>query len=230
MVRFRDTLLLFRDLISRADEDINLPAAALVMARVHHTKLDIEPHLELLRQMADETAAALAGCEAGDHLARLTEIVFGELGFEGNTEDYYDPANSCLNDVLEKRTGLPISLAIVYMAIAERCGRPTEGVGFPGHFLVRDVQTGILLDPFGFGRPLQQDELLELLRQQGIEDPEWNEELVASIGKRDILDRMLNNLRNDYQRRLDPERIESVDALAKTLGDVGDEGPGRLVQ
>ena len=136
----------------------------------------------------------------------------------------------CPYDVLEKRTGLPISLAIVYMAIAERCGRPTEGVGFPGHFLVRDVQTGILLDPFGFGRPLQQDELLELLRQQGIEDPEWNEELVASIGKRDILDRLLNNLRNAYQRRLDPERIESVDALAKTLGDVGDEGPGRLVQ
>lgn len=230
MGRFRDTLLLFRDLISRADEDINLAAAALVLARVHHPNLNIEPHLERLDKMAAETAAKLEGSEDAHHLARLTEIVFGDLGFEGNTDDYYDPANSCLNDVLERRTGLPISLAVVYMAIAERCGRKTEGLGFPGHFIVRDVQTGLMLDPFGLGRPLGQDELLDLLRRQGVEDPEWNDELVSVVGKREILDRMLNNLRNAYQRRLDPERIESVDAMAKMLGDVGDEGPGTLVQ
>ncbi len=230
MARFRDTLLLFRDLISRADADINLPAAALVMARVHYPKLDIEPHLQLLEDISTETAERLQACEPANRLATLTEIVFSELGFEGNTEDYYDPANSCLNDVLERRTGLPISLAVVYMAIAARCGRPTEGVGFPGHFIVRDIETGILLDPFGLGQPVGKDELLALLRRQGVEDPEWNDEFVRAVGQRDILDRMLNNLRNAYQRRLDPERIEEVEALARTLGEVGDEGPGTLVQ
>jgi regulator of sirC expression with transglutaminase-like and TPR domain len=230
MARFRDTLLLFRDLISRADSDIHLPTAALVMARIPYPDLDIQPHLQLLDRLANEAARELKDCEPASHLARLTEIVFSELGFEGNTEDYYDPSNSCLNDVLELRTGLPISLAVVYIAIAERCGRRTEGVGFPGHFLVRDLQTGLLLDPFGLGQPVGKEELLDLLRRQGVEDPEWNEDFVNAVGKRDILDRMLNNLRNAYQRRLDPERIEEVEALARTLGEVGDEGPGTLVQ
>jgi regulator of sirC expression with transglutaminase-like and TPR domain len=156
--------------------------------------------------------------------------VFADLGFEGNGEDYYDPCNSCLNDVLERRTGLPITLSIVYKTIAERCGRPTQGVGFPGHFIVRDCKTDVLLDPFRLGRPLDKDELLELLRQQGVESPKWDEDLVAAVGKRQILERMLNNFRNAYVRRLDPERIEVVDALARTLEEVRDEGPGSMVQ
>jgi len=139
MTRFGETLLLFRDLVSRADDDINLPAAALVMARVHHDSLRIESPLRALEDLATEAAEKMSGCPAGDELVRLTKIVFSDMAFEGNTRDYYDPRNSCLNDVIETRTGLPITLGIVYMAIAERCGRQTEGVGFPGHFIVRDV-------------------------------------------------------------------------------------------
>jgi len=88
----------------------------------------------------------------------------------------------------------------------------------------------VLLDPFRFGRPLDREELLELLRQQGVESPQWDDDLIAAVGKRQILERMLNNLRNSYVRRLDPERIEAVDALSRALEEVRDEGPGSMVQ
>jgi regulator of sirC expression with transglutaminase-like and TPR domain len=230
MSRFGETLLLFRDLVSRADDDINLPAAALVMARIQHDSMRIEQPLRALDALAEEALEKMAGCPRGEELVRLTKIVFSDMGFEGNSDDYYDPCNSCLNDVIETRTGLPITLSIVYMAIAARCGRPTEGIGFPGHFIVRDVQTGVLLDPFRFGRPLDREELLDLLREQGVDKPQWDDDLVAPVGKRQILERMLNNLRNAYIRRLDPERIEAVDALTRTLAEVRDEGPGSMVQ
>src|SRR3954465_11070555 len=92
---------------------------------------------------------------AEERVAVLNEFLYGEFGFRGNTDDYYDPRNSYLNDVLDRRTGIPITLAVLYMALGRRVGLPLEGVSFPGHFLVRlGLRAGVpVLDPFAHGTP-----------------------------------------------------------------------------
>ena len=102
---------------------------------------------------------------AEERVVALNQFLFEDLGFWGNTDEYYDPRNSYLNDVIERKTGIPITLAILYMEIGRRVGLPLEGVSFPGHFLVRLRLRGgmLVLDPFGGGAPQSEDELRERL-------------------------------------------------------------------
>jgi len=224
------TVRLFCDLISREDEAINLPAAALAVARIHHPYLEIEPHLELLSRLGQSVAVRLDGIAESERLASLSAMVFGELGFRGNKEEYYDPCNNCLNDVLESRRGVPLTLSIVYMDIAEACGWAMEGVGFPGHFIVRDVTSAMLLDPFNMGTVLEREDLVALLERQGVDAGKWSDEFVATVTKRQMLLRLMTNLRRFYAEDGDAVKVATLEVMSEELLKVSEHGPASVVQ
>jgi regulator of sirC expression with transglutaminase-like and TPR domain len=188
---------LFSDLVTRADEAVSLPAAALAIASVAYPDLDLEASLAELEMMRIE-AQALVRAEPGrDRLEVLHELFYDRLGFSGNREDYYHPRNSFLNDVLERRTGIPITLALVFIDLAAAIGVRVEGVGFPGHFLVRELEGGRILDVFSGGKVLGVEDCKRLLVRQGMTG-QWRDEFLEGVSRRQMLARMLNNLRRHY--------------------------------
>lgn len=150
----------------------------------------------------------------------LNQFLFDELGYRGNVDEYYDPRNSYLNEVMERRTGIPITLAIVYMELGRRIGLPLEGVSFPGHFLVRlRLRSGTLvLDPFGGGAPQSESELYERLKRVipegstgGVPVGELPlDQFLEPATHRQILARVLRNLKGIYRDSDDPERLLAV--------------------
>ena len=203
-----------------AGERADLARAALAIARIAHPGLDPAPSLRRLDALA---AGAPAGADAGALAAHL----FGAGGFRGSETDYYDPRNSCLNDVLERRMGIPITLSVVFMEVAARCGLRVEGVGFPGHFLVR--ATGgplpLLLDPFFGGRPVDEAQLLARYRAlQGVDVPALPPDALAATGTTGILARMLRNLLRIYLQRGDhPRALDAADLVLVLVPDSADE-------
>src|SRR3989475_5121743 len=149
--------------LAAAGERTDLARAALAIARIAYPDLDPAPYLRQLDDLAAAVRPRLypqASPEAA--VAELAGYLFDECGFRGNQEEYYDPRNSYLNDVLERRTGIPITLSLVLIETGARLGLGIEGVGFPGHFLVRVAGSRgpLLLDPFYGGRPIRERELL----------------------------------------------------------------------
>jgi regulator of sirC expression with transglutaminase-like and TPR domain len=138
----------------------------------------------------------------------INRYLFTELGFYGNREQYEDPRNSCLNEVLDRRTGIPISLALVYIEVARRAGLRAEGINFPGHFLVRvlhdlhtdDPDEGLIVDPFHGGAILNEPDCRALLHRHMGEDAAFEPQLLARATRRHILVRMLLNLKRIYVR------------------------------
>jgi regulator of sirC expression with transglutaminase-like and TPR domain len=161
--------------------------------------------------MGDEASIRIAQDLGHDapleaRLDGLNRYLFRELGFRGNRDQYEDPRNSCLNEVMDRRTGIPISLCLVYIEVARRAGIRAEGVNFPGHFLVRVLQDlhtddpgdGIIVDPFHDGAILDEDDCRALLRNQQGDEAAWEPELLARATRRQILVRMLLNLKLLY--------------------------------
>lgn len=200
----------------------DLGRAALCIARIGYPDLDPAPYLAELDALADGAAARTPRGAAADAAVRaVTGYLFRECGFRGNEEDYYDPRNSFLNDVLARRTGIPITLAVVLIETGTRLGLAFEGVGFPGHFLVRAPGPNgpVLLDPFSGGRPVSEQDLLARLRAlagpQGRDVTEVPAEAVAPTDTRGILARMLRNLLRIYLERDDaPHALATVDLLS----------------
>jgi regulator of sirC expression with transglutaminase-like and TPR domain len=217
------------DLVQRPDEDIDLPTAALVVARVGYPDLDIARYRLRLRELGQEALARVGGDPAEDP-GDVARVVFEELGFRGNREQYYDPRNSYLCDVLDRRCGIPISLSLVYIEIAHACGRETEGVGFPGHFLVRDLGTGKVLDPYGGGGEVDKHACLRLLRAAGLRPAQWKDEFLAGVGKREMLIRMIANLQRIYVENGDGDRIAVLSAMTSRLKKLRDLGDAPMIQ
>ncbi|HUG37441.1 MAG TPA: transglutaminase-like domain-containing protein, partial [Candidatus Limnocylindrales bacterium] len=149
------------------DEQIDLGRAALVMARVEYPELSVPAHVRQLDELAE---AAPRGARQGGEVERLhplREYLFEEAGFAGNREDYYDPRNSFLNDVLDRRLGIPITLSLLLIEVGQRVGLALEGVGLPGHFIASArLPTGqILLDPFNGGAILTPDACAHLVER-----------------------------------------------------------------
>jgi len=203
----------FGRIAALSDARIDLAEAALWIAAEEYPELDVARYLGRL----DELAAAARGRVTraqGVHekVERLNDFLYREQGFSGNRADYYDARNSFLNEVLERRTGIPITLAIVYVAIAQRLGVPAHGVGFPGHFLVR-VERDILVDPFSGSLLSRSDCEARMQAAAGAEVP-FDERLLEPSPPRQILARVLRNLKQiwlsaeEWQRALDcAERI-----------------------
>jgi len=194
------------------DEDIPLLWAALQIARDEYPQIDPSAY-EAAAHAQSETLRERIGDPAGalDALRALQGFLFDEQGYTGNDQDYYDPRNSYLNDVIERRTGNPIALAILELDLARRVGLPLQGVSFPGHFLIRlPVDSGLLvLDPFNRGRSLDAGELRVRakphLPDRSVDDEQLGR-MLEPASTRGILTRMLRNLRQCYVEKDEFER------------------------
>lgn len=192
-----------KHLLQQPEDQIHLAEAALMVARLEYPELDIAPCLEEIQQLANEIQHRLpANPNAGHILNQLNQVLFVEKGFAGNSDHYYDPRNSFLNDVLQTRKGIPISLSILYMEIGDKLGLPLSGVAFPGHFLVKlDLDDGaIVLDPYFGGISLTEEDLDERLQEfygDSVKKLPY-EGLLASSSKKEIILRVMRNLRNLY--------------------------------
>ena len=181
--------------------DLELDRAALLVARVEYPDLEFEPYLLLLDSHAAELDGRVGNSADGlDYVLAANHYLFEELGFSGNSENYYDVRNSCLNDVLTTRLGIPITLCVIYMEVARRLGRPVFGIGLPGHFLVQynDGLLSTFIDPFHHGPLLTASECFELARRASGLDLAADPRLLAPVSKTQIVTRMMANLRRVY--------------------------------
>ncbi|MBI2993392.1 MAG: tetratricopeptide repeat protein [Gammaproteobacteria bacterium] len=219
----------FTDIVSGPDENINLAEAALLIAEREYPGLDPAPHLQRLDALAEQCRARLAPDSApAEVISAVNRFLFEELGFHGDLETFNDPRNSFLNDVLERRQGIPISLSLVYIEIGRRLGLPVRGVSFPGHFLVKVEWGGerLVLDPFAGGRTLERGELERRLEHFSSERRAgWDlERLLAAASRKEILARMIRNLKSIYLNREDyPRALDAVNLILRIFPDAASE-------
>jgi regulator of sirC expression with transglutaminase-like and TPR domain/S1-C subfamily serine protease len=187
------------------DDEIDLVHAALLIARLDNEELDVSAYRKQVERLAREIAATLPkGAGDKEKLAALNKELFEGRGFHGSRGDYYNRANSYLNEVLEDREGLPITLALLYMELARLLGVKIEGVGLPGHFVVRHVPAKgkpQLIDVYEGGKPMSRadaERKVEEITGKGLQRGD-----LARVSKRDILVRVLYNLRNLAQKEGD---------------------------
>ena len=208
--------MISEDFIRRFTEVARSPApdlapAAFLIARLEYPRLDTSLYLDQLDRMGSEAGERIAALGDGaGPLRRLSEIsayLFKEQGFAGNREHYDDPRNSFLNDVLDRRTGIPITLALVYMEVSRRAGVRIHGVNFPGHFLLKSpLEPGrsegagdhVIVDPFHDGAILSDGDCESLLQKYAGKDATFDPRALARATKQDILIRMLINLKQIY--------------------------------
>jgi regulator of sirC expression with transglutaminase-like and TPR domain len=218
-----DPLEPFRELARTPDSQIDLTRAALAVARIEHPELDVDEEAARLDRLATRSgAAASRGPQAA--LDQLVDFLFHQEGFRGNDKEYYDPRNSCLNDVLDRRLGIPITLSVLTMETGRRVGVEVEGVGLPGHFIVGARVGGrrVFLDPFNGGAVLTPERAEEVAaravgRPVKLEEAHW-----APCSKHQIVVRMLRNLKGIYAKREDWERaLGVVDRLLVLDSDSG---------
>jgi len=216
----------FAELMARDEAEIDLARACLMIAEDAYPGLDIDGYLGEIERFAMRLRGRLPpGESAEERVMALNRFLFDELGFSGNADNYYDPRNSYLNEVLDRRTGIPITLSILYMEIGRRIGLALEGVSFPGHFLVRLPMRGamLVLDPFSGGEALSEADLRERLQRVipegatgGVPVAELPlDSFLEPASKRQILARLLRNLKGIYLGADRPQRL--LDVLNRTL-------------
>ena len=200
-----------------AQQPADLARAALAVAREEYPELDEAAYLGRLDELAAGVLSGLpAGASAQRRVGRINAWLFHEQGFSGNRDDYYDPRNSYLNEVLDRRLGIPLTLCIVYMEVGKRCGLRVEGVGFPGHFLCKvQLDDGeLVVDPFHRGQLLGVAQLKQRLAAAVGDKVPFDPRILRAAQPREILVRMLQNLRSVYQGRNDmPRALSAVDRL-----------------
>lgn len=217
---------LFAQLLADEKDRYSLAEACLLIAQDAYPGLDVPKYLGEIERMAARLRGRLPpGADAEEKVIALNQFLFDDLGFSGNVDDYYDPRNSYLHEVIERRRGIPISLSILYMEIGRKIGLPLEGVSFPGHFLVRLALRGntLILDPFSGGEPLSEHDLRKLLRRviAGSGRPGLRsagdvaselplDQFLEPAGHRQVLARMLRNLKNIYREKDQPQRLLEV--------------------
>jgi len=203
----------FAALVERAQGEFRLAEGALLIAQEEYPGLDVAAYLRRLDTMAAVVSAHL-GLEIDPSriVAQLNAYLFDTEGFRGNLEDYYDARNSFLNDVIERKTGIPITLSVVYIELARQVGLPIVGVGMPGHFLVRysAQPTVFWIDPFHRGQILSHEDCQHLLAQMYGPRLEWSDAYVQPVSDHAILQRMLYNLKAIYVQQSDPHRALGV--------------------
>ena len=201
-------------------DDLDLTQMALLIALSEYPNLDLQLEQQSLDSLASAAAHRLD--EEREPLARaniLSEYLFDEVGFRANQENYYDPRNSYLNEVIERRLGIPITLSLLYMEVGKRLEMDLEGVGMPGHFLVRvkSSQEDILVDPFNRGIILSEQECARRLQQIVGDTVAWDKRYVAGVSDRQLITRILRNLGAIYAAANDYERVSRVDEWINAL-------------
>lgn len=218
-----------KQLVGGPEEDLDLAEAALVIAQDEYPHLDVAAYLHRLDELAQTIRSRLEPDAPPENIiASMNYLFFKEEGFAGNSADYYDPRNNFLNEVLDRRLGIPITLSILYMEVGRRLGLRLEGVSFPGHFLVKlPLKRGeVVLDPYLGGISLSEEDLQQRLAQVYGEDPPEIplERLLGSAGKKEILVRMLRNLKASYLRTEEFARaLPVVDRILLIMPELADE-------
>ncbi|WP_413175360.1 SirB1 family protein [Anabaena azotica] len=195
--------------IEQPDESINLARAALYIAQEEYPDLDPEEYLNALDTMAFELQERLPSTRYPMRMIQsINQYLYAELGFSGNKIDYYDPRNSFFNDVIERRTGIPITLALVYMEVSRRLDFPMVGIGMPGHFLIRpDIEDiEIFVDAFNGGEVMFAQDCQERLSQIYQQSVTLQPQFLAKVSHRQFLARILTNLKYIYLKKQDLER------------------------
>jgi regulator of sirC expression with transglutaminase-like and TPR domain len=200
-----------------AQEPIDLARASLAVAREEYPEMDEGHYLRLLDQLAEGAHRGLpSGATIERRVGRLNTYLFHEQNYVGNQDDYYDPRNSFLNEVLDRRTGIPLSLCILYMEVGRRCGLQVDGIGFPGHFLCKVQLDGgeLVVDPFHRGQLLGLEEIKKRLASAVGDQYRFDPRVLRAAKPREILVRMLQNLRSVYAEKNDmPRALSAVDRL-----------------
>jgi regulator of sirC expression with transglutaminase-like and TPR domain len=201
----------FSGLVARPAGEVDLAEAALALAAGAYPDLDVSGWLRAL----DRLAAGVGG------LADLRQRLFSQLGLVGDTEGYYDPDNSFLHRVLQRRRGIPISLSVLTIEIGRRAGIPIQGVGMPGHFIVWVPEEGVYLDPFAGGAVLDEERAEELFRTTTGAGPEipFGPSVLPRVTTHEILARMLANLRSLYRASGSATDLEWVLRMRLALPD-----------
>ena len=209
--------------INQPDEQIDIAKASLCYAQAEYPDLNIQKYLHFLDAIATEVQSQLSSAAYPLKVIKAINFeLFDGLGFQGNSQDYYSPKNSFLNQVIERRMGIPITLSVIYLAVAQRIGFPMVGIGMPGHFLIRPdfEDVGIFVDAFNCGEILfKQDcqkKLTAMYQQPVTLDPDW----LAPVSNKQILARMLNNLKFIYlhSRQID-KALAAISGIIKLLPD-----------
>lgn len=221
----------WRRIARMRDEDVSLAEGALWIAAEEYPGLAVDDYLRRLHDMATTLRGRLrADVATAEKLLALNHYLFNELGFAGNADDYYDPRNSFLNEVLERRLGIPLTLGLIYIEVGRRIGLGLHGVSFPGHFLVKcALRDGmVILDPYSGGLSLGVEELQQRLRDAGSEgniDEAVLTQLLGAAPNKEVLARMLRNLKTVYARQEDWLRAlsSSERLIALHPDDAGEE-------
>jgi regulator of sirC expression with transglutaminase-like and TPR domain len=197
----------FSEATAGRDSDVDLFGAAMLIARLGDPEADPNAVARELDLVAEAVLEHAGGRDTQSLVNAINHELFEVRGFHGNSTSYNDPANSYLDRVVERRTGLPITLSLVYMEVAERVGLRCDGVGYPGHFLVRcgEPEEGVYVDPFHQGTRLDREELVARLRGQDLGGAQ-PESFLAACTRRQILQRMIRNLHLVFREQRDVER------------------------
>ena len=198
----------FENLVKRPEPAFDLARAALLIAAEADPNVDVDGQLHTLDTWAEQLRAQLdPEWNNLQKLARLRNLVFEDLKFRGDHKDYYSPDNSLLHQVMARRLGIPLTLSIIFMELGWRVGIPFEGVGFPGHFLVRltGEPKDLLLDPYQRGMSVHEDDCRRMLREISGGKLTLRGEFLQSVSKHDMIARLLMNLKGAYLRAEDDE-------------------------
>lgn len=199
-------------------DDFALDDAALLIGAWDYPGRDFNSYRAALDDIASAAAREVDRAPSGIARAHaISEHLFDHLGFSGNEDNYYDPRNSFLADVIDRRTGIPISLSVLYLEVSRRVGVLAQGVNFPGHFLVRVAldDSWLFLDPYSGGKSLSPADLENLLRKTTVPTAVLEPSVIAAASKRQILARMLVNLAGIYGRTGDmPRSLDVLERLA----------------
>ena len=225
-MEYEEALRRFTAAVGAGDGAIDLARAALLIAAAEYPDMQVGDELAGVDSLA-AAAARRVGAEKEPFASvnRLSEYLFDEMDFSGNADDYYDPRNSYLNDVMSRRVGIPITLSLVCVLVGDRIGVPLRGVGMPGHFLVRHRdEPSVIIDPFHRGIMLSEEECAERLRQTAGQNARWDPSFLDPVTDREFLARMLRNLKGIYLHRRDhPRAVDAMDFLVALLPDSPDE-------
>ncbi|ABG49958.1 conserved hypothetical protein [Trichodesmium erythraeum IMS101] len=209
---------LFYSEVNKSDEKIDLAKAALYLALEDDKEFEPNKYLDALNTMANEVQETLpATLYPLQIIKSINNYLYNDLGFSGNTIDYYDLRNSCLNQVIERRTGIPITLSLVYLEIAKRINFPMVGIGMPGHFLIRPnfEEAGIYVDAFNKGEILFPQDCQEKLAKIYGQPLKLQPQFLATVSNKQFLARMLTNIKGIYWSQ--NERLKAIAAIDRIL-------------
>src|SRR5215207_81745 len=213
----------FAAVVARPPEGVPLDEAALCIAAHADPAVDVDAYLTRIDDLAGEVRTPT--------LDGLVRHLYSSGRFAGNTDDYYDPRNSLLHEVLDRRVGIPITLAVLGMEVGRRIGVPLSGVGMPGHFLVRDkVDTSVFIDPFNGGRELDAEGCRVLHRAMAGPTAPWDPDFLLPVERPAIVARILANLRVIYQRNHEIDSLRWVLRLRCAMPDAPPEDRQELAR